>query len=124
MFSGLGRFLPCREQSLVRSQAGQIQREVKDMNQYEMVVILRADVEEEDRKKVLDRLIDAIDETGKVLDLDEWGNRKLAYPIDFKKDGYYVVLTYEAEPETVQEVERRARILDNILRYLTVKKEA
>lgn len=94
------------------------------MNQYEMVVILRADVEEEDRKKVLDRLIDAIDETGKVLDLDEWGNHKLAYPIDFKKDGYYVVLTYEAEPETVQEVERRARILDNILRYLTVKKEA
>lgn len=94
------------------------------MNQYEMVVILQTDLTEEDRKKSLDRLTDAIAETGSVENIDEWGNRKLAYPIDFKKEGFYCVIHYQAAPETVAEVERRARILDNVLRYLTVKKEA
>ena len=94
------------------------------MNKYEMVLILKADLEEEDRKQVLERLQDAIRQNGEVGEIDDWGTRKLAYEINYNKDGYYYVMNYEADPSVVAEVERRARILDQVLRYLTVKKEA
>lgn len=92
------------------------------MNQYEMVLILKAGLEEEERNQVLDRLKDAINQNGTVGEIDEWGSRKLAYEINYNKDGHYYVLNYEADPSVVAEVERRARILDQVLRYLTVKK--
>ena len=94
------------------------------MNQYEMVLILKAGLEEDERNQVLDRLKDAINQNGTVGEIDDWGTRKLAYEINYNKDGYYYVLNYEADPSVVAEVERRARILDQILRYLTVNKEA
>lgn len=94
------------------------------MNKYEMVLILKADLSDEDRQKALDRLQEAIKANGSIETIDDWGIRKLAYAIDYKKEGYYYVLHYEADPSIVQEVERRARILDSVLRYLTVKKEA
>ncbi len=94
------------------------------MNKYEMVLILKADLSDDDRQKVLDRLQEAIKADGSVETIDDWGIRKLAYTIDYKKEGYYYVMHYEAEPSIVAEVERRARILDSVLRYLTVKKEA
>ena len=94
------------------------------MNQYKMVLILKAGLEEDERNQVLDRLKDAINQNGTVGEIDDWGTRKLAYEINYNKDGYYYVLNYEADPSVVAEVERRARILDQILRYLTVKKEA
>ena len=94
------------------------------MNQYEMVLNLKAGLEEDERNQVLDRLKDAINQNGTVGEIDAWGTRKLAYEINYNKDGYYYVLNYEADPSVVAEVERRARILDQILRYLTVKKEA
>lgn len=94
------------------------------MNQYEMVLILKVGLEEEERNQVLDRLKDAISQNGTVGEIDDWGTRKLAYEIHYNKDGYYYVLNYEADPSVVAEVERRARILDQVLRYLTVKKEA
>lgn len=94
------------------------------MNQYEMVLILKAGLEEDERNQVLDRLKDAINQNGTVGEIDDWGTRKLAYEINYNKDGYYYVLNYEVDPSVVAEVERRARILDQILRYLTVKKEA
>lgn len=94
------------------------------MNQYEMVLILKAGLEEDERNQVLDRLKDAINQNGTVGEIDDWGTRKLACEINYNKDGYYYVLNYEADPSVVAEVERRARILDQILRYLTVKKEA
>lgn len=94
------------------------------MNQYEMVLILKAGLEEDERNQVLDRLKDAINQNGTVGEIDDWGTRKLAYEINYNKDGYYYVLNYEADPSVVAEVERRACILDQILRYLTVKKEA
>lgn len=94
------------------------------MNQYEMVVILKPQLEEEERKSILARLTDAIGENGNVGEIDDWGIRKLAYEINYIKEGYYYVVNYEAEPTVVAEIERRARISDQIIRYLTVKKEA
>ena len=94
------------------------------MNKYDMVLILKSNAEDEERQQVLDRLLEAIRENGTVGEIDDWGIRKLAYEINYNKEGYYYVVNYEAEPTVVAEVERRARILDQVLRYLTVKKEA
>lgn len=94
------------------------------MNTYEMVLILKAGLEEEVREQVLNRLKEAIAEEGSVESVEDWGERKLAYEINYNKDGYYYLIHYQAAPSVVAEVERRARILDQVLRYLTVKKEA
>lgn len=94
------------------------------MNNYEMVVILKPELTEEGRKTIIDRLTQAIKDNGSVEDIDEWGVRKLAYPINYNKEGYYLVITFKAEPSVIVEVERRARILDQVLRFLTIKKEA
>ncbi len=94
------------------------------MNKYEMVLILKPELEEADRQAVLDRLKEAITQDGNVGEIDDWGSRKLAYEINYIKEGYYYVLNYEAAPTVVSEVERRARIMDQVLRYLTVRKEA
>lgn len=94
------------------------------MNQYEMVVVLKPNLEDEDRTAVLGRLKEAIETNGNVGEIDDWGTRRLAYEINYIKEGYYLVLNYEAEPTVVAEVERRARIMDQVIRYLTIKKEA
>ncbi len=94
------------------------------MNQYEMVVVLKPNLEDEGRTAVLDRLKEAIETNGNVGEIDDWGTRRLAYEINYIKEGYYYVLNYEADPTVVAEVERRARIMDQVIRYLTIKKEA
>ncbi|MDY3052833.1 MAG: 30S ribosomal protein S6 [Ndongobacter sp.] len=94
------------------------------MNKYEMVVVFKPQMEEEDRKAILSRLTDAIVENGSVEEIKDWGAKKLAYEINYIKEGYYYLINFEAEPQVIAEVERRARISDQIIRYLTVKKEA
>lgn len=94
------------------------------MNQYEMVVIFKPELEEEVRQNGLERLKTAIAENGTVGEIEDWGAKKLAYEINYIKDGYYYLVNYEADPSVVAEVERRARINDQIIRYMTVNKEA
>lgn len=94
------------------------------MNQYEMVVIFKPELEEEVRQTGLERLKAAIAENGTVGEIEDWGAKKLAYEINYIKDGYYYLVNYEADPSVVAEVERRARINDQIIRYMTVNKES
>ena len=62
------------------------------MNKYEGVFILKSDMEEETRKKVFEKIVSTITEDGKVENVDEWGNRKLAYEINYIKEEYYYVV--------------------------------
>lgn len=94
------------------------------VNQYEMVVIFKPELEEEVRQTGLERLKAAIAENGTVGEIEDWGAKKLAYEINYIKDGYYYLVNYEADPSVVAEVERRARINDQIIRYMTVNKES
>lgn len=91
------------------------------MNKYEMVLILKPNLEESVRESVLERIKDAINGNGSVGEIDDWGQRKLAYEINYIKEGHYYIIPYEADPTIVSEVERRARILDQVIRYLTVR---
>ncbi len=94
------------------------------MKKYEVMYIINAGVEEEDRKNLIENLAKSItDEGGKVTKTDEWGMRDFAYPIEHMTKGYYVVVSFEAENETVAEFDRLMGINPNIVRFLITRAE-
>ncbi len=94
------------------------------MKQYEMVVIFKPNLEEEARNTGLERIYDAIRANGTVGEVEDWGQRKLAYEINYIREGHYVLVNFEAETTTITEIERRAKIQDQIIRYMVVSKES
>ncbi|MGF0040215.1 30S ribosomal protein S6 [Peptoniphilaceae bacterium SGI.131] len=94
------------------------------MRNYEMVVVFKPNLEEDLRKGVLERLYEAINANGTVGQVDDWGQRKLAYEINYIKEGHYYLVNFEADPAVVKEVQRRAQLVDQIIRYLVVVKES
>lgn len=93
------------------------------MNTYEMVVVFKPNLEEADRKAVLDRVLDPINQSGKLGEINDWGQRRLAYEINYIKEGYYYIINFEADPAIISEIERRCRINDTIIRYMVINKE-
>jgi small subunit ribosomal protein S6 len=92
------------------------------MNKYESMYILKPDMEEEARKALIERFKALVESNGgKVENVDEWGSRKLAYEIDYIKEGYYVLMTFEAGPELPAELERNYNISDSVLRYNVIR---
>ena len=62
------------------------------------------------------------EQNGSAVEVEEWGTRKLAYPINFKEEGYYVLMTFTSEPAFPRELDRILRITDGIMRSLIVCK--
>lgn len=92
------------------------------MNRYELIYILDAALEESTRKELIEKFSHVItDNGGEIEKTDEWGKRRLAYTIDYKNDGYYVLVNFKAESEVPREVERNLEINENVIRYLVVK---
>lgn len=93
------------------------------MNNYEIMFIIAAALEEEKRNAVIDMVKEIISEGGEVTGTDEWGMRKLAYPILKKNEGYYVVMEFKANPELPLELDRRLKISDNVIRHMIINKD-
>ncbi len=93
------------------------------MNRYELTYIIDTTLEEAARKDLIEKISSLITANGgEVEKVDEsWGKRRLAYAIEKKNEGWYVLVTMKAPAELPAEVERNLRINDSILRYLTVK---
>jgi small subunit ribosomal protein S6 len=90
--------------------------------EYETIYILNANTPNEGVAEVNTRIKGVIESMGgKVLKVDNWGKRRLAYEIDAERKGIYLYWLYLAQPGVVEEAERNLRMLDNVLRYLTVK---
>ena len=95
------------------------------MNKYELAVVVSAKLEDEARADVIEKVKALITRFGgNVTDVDEWGKRRFAYEIQKMREGFYYFIQFEAEATCPAEVERHVRIMDNVLRYLVVKKEA
>ena len=62
------------------------------------------------------------EQNGSAVEVEEWGTRKLAYPINYKNDGYYVLMSFTSEPSFPRELDRKLRINDGIMRSLIVCK--
>ena len=94
------------------------------MNKYESVIIINPSLDEQGIKDVITKFTDLINNNnGKVENVDEMGKRKLAYEIKKQSEGYYVVYTFEANPEFITELERIYRITDSIMKFITIRKE-
>ncbi|MCF7926626.1 MAG: 30S ribosomal protein S6 [Candidatus Izimaplasma sp.] len=93
-------------------------------NIYEIMYIIRPTTVEEDRKALVKRFEDLFSQgDSEVVELDEWGTRSLAYEIEDFNKGYYVVLTIKADNETRNEFERQAKLSEDVLRYLIVRRD-
>ena len=94
------------------------------MNKYETLYIIKPTVEEEARKALIDKFSEIITAQGTVEGVEEMRMRKLAYPINYISEGYYVLVNFEAQPTLPAELERNFKINENIMRYIIVKKES
>lgn len=92
------------------------------MRIYEELFIVRPDASEEEIDAVIGQLENAVSTQGGAVDkTDKWGVRKLAYRVQKRTEGYYVLMQFSAPAEAVKEVERRLRVSDDVLKYLTVR---
>jgi len=95
------------------------------MNRYEMIYIIDTGLEEAARKELIERVSGWITGNGGEIEkIDEtWGKRRLAYAINYKTEGWYVLVNFKAPAELPRELERNLQINENVLRYLVVKIE-
>ena len=93
------------------------------MNRYELTYIIDTELEETARKELIEKVSALIAENGgEVEKVDEtWGKRRLAYAINYKTEGWYVLVTFQASAELPRELERNLEINESILRYLVIK---
>ena len=92
------------------------------MNKYEAMYIVTPEMEDEAIKGVIEKFSGIITANGGEIEkTDEWGRKKLAYPIDYKTEGYYVLVNFAAAPELPRDLERNFRNDESILRYMVVR---
>ena len=92
------------------------------MTKYEMLYILDASLSDEAKEAVIKKFEDLVIANGGVVEkTDRWGVKKLQYPIDYKTEGYYVLMTFEAAKTLVVEIKRIAGITDGVIRRLITK---
>ena len=94
------------------------------MNKYEMMYIIDAALEDAPRKELIEKVSAQIAANGGVVEkVDEWGKRRLAYAIDYKTEGYYVLMTFVSGPAFPRELDRKLRIAEGVMRSLIVCKD-
>ncbi len=95
------------------------------MNKYELAVVVNAKIEDEARTATIEKVKEYITRfNGTITNVDEWGKRKLAYEIQKMREGYYYFIQFEADSTYPAEIERRVRIMENVIRYLCVRQDA
>lgn len=91
---------------------------------YELAFILNPEVSEEETRAILDRVEQIVaNYGGQIVKVNNWGRRRLAYPIERHRDGIYVFIDMILTPETVAEIERTLKVSESVLRYMTKKRD-
>lgn len=95
------------------------------MNKYELALIVNAKIEDDARTATVEKAKEYIARFGGVVtEVEDWGKKKLAYEIQKMTEGFYYFIQFDAEATVPGELEQHVRIMDNVLRFLCVKKEA
>jgi small subunit ribosomal protein S6 len=95
------------------------------MNKYEVLYIVNASLDDAAKEATIEKYSALVTANGgEVESVDKWGVKKFAYPIDYKNEGYYVLMNIDAPATAVVEMERLMRLDENLLRYLTTKVDA
>ncbi len=94
------------------------------MNQYEVMYVVDTALEDSARSELINRFAELVAKNGgEVERIDEWGKRRLAYAINYKTEGYYVLMYIKAPAELPRELERNLKIAEQVLRYLVIRYE-
>jgi len=89
------------------------------MTKYQLLFIIENGIDDEAKTAVVDKFTALIESLGGSISMvDKWGTRTFAYPINYKTEGYYVQIMFEAEPGVPAEIDRQMRINDNIIRQM------
>ena len=95
------------------------------MNKYELALVVSAKIEDDARTAAVEKAKEYITRAGgTVTEVEDWGKKRLAYEVQKMTEGYYYFIQFEAAATTPAAVEQDVRIMDNVLRFLVVKKEA
>ncbi len=93
------------------------------MNKYESVIIVNPNVDEEGIKALENKFTDIINNDGKLEKIDNLGKRKLAYEVKKNNEGIYLVLTFDANADLIEELQRNYRITDEVIKFIVIKIE-
>lgn len=95
------------------------------MNKYELALVISPAIDDEARTATITKAQDLITRFGGTIEkVDDWGKRRLAYEINKQTEGYYIFTSFDAPASAPSEMESRLRIMENVLRYLIIRKEA
>lgn len=94
------------------------------MRKYEIMYIIRPNVDDETKKAIIDRFAKVLTDNGaEIVETKDWGKRRLAYEINDFREGYYQIVNVQSEPVAVQEFDRLAKISEDIIRHIVVKED-
>ena len=93
------------------------------MNSYEILFVLAAALDDEKKEAAIETVKGIISDGGEVTSVDVWGLRRLAYPIEKKHEGYYVLVEFNAPADLPKELDRRLRISDDVIRHIIINKD-
>ncbi len=95
------------------------------MNQYELALVVNAKIEDDARNAALEAVKDLVTRFGgTITNVDDWGKKRLAYEIQKMKEGFYYFIHFDADATVPNEIEQRIRIMENVIRYLCIRKDA
>lgn len=93
------------------------------MNKYEILYIIDGSLSDEDKEKVVLSVKDVVEKAGaKCEEPDRWGMKKYSYPINYKTEGYYVLMNFEAADEAPAQITSKLNINRNVVRHMIVAK--
>ena len=91
------------------------------MKKYELLYVISADCTDEQKEALIEKFKKFVESRkGEIVSLDKWGMKKFAYPIKFKNEGYYVLMTFNAEPSMIKEMENAMNVTETIVRKMFV----
>ena len=93
------------------------------MKPYELLLIITPDHDENEAETLTDQVKGIIENGGTLLKVDPWGKKRLAYPIQKRSEGYYVLYIFECAPSFVASLNQSLRVIETILRYMIVQYE-
>ncbi len=94
----------------------------KKICSYETLFAVNGNLTEDDAKAVVEKFVNLINDNASDVEVNEWGKRRFAYPINYVTEGYYVLVTYKSEPSFPIELDRVFGITEGVMRYMTTTK--
>lgn len=121
-------YIPCSLFMYIRyySKGPETKRRCKaTMNKYELALVVNAKIEDEARVATLEAVKELITRFGgTIVNVDDWGKKRLAYEINKMREGFYYFITFESDSTCPGEIEQRIRIMENVIRYLCIRQDA